>query len=161
LLIPVHENKKLIFANTYEIQPLSAWLLLRSQSLVFFPREKNDLNVPAETYAEKDPGGTPAPICPPLACQPAAPPPGRGAGGTNPPASVPAAPGITPGTASGTAGPVQPSSPVAAGADGVSPPAAAGAGSRFPLPPVSNYPSVQTGSKSVPGRSTPPPAAPE
>ncbi|MDR2141033.1 MAG: type VI secretion lipoprotein TssJ [Deltaproteobacteria bacterium] len=80
LLIPVHENKKWIFANTYEIQDLNAWLLLRSQSLAFFPKREQDLKVQAEKYADKDPKGEPAPVvCPPSVC----------------PAAVPAAPAKT------------------------------------------------------------------
>jgi hypothetical protein len=76
LLIPVHENKKLIFANTYEIQELSAWLLLRSQALVFFPKAARDLKARAASYSEKDPTATPAAaVCPPSNCEP-----GGGAG---------------------------------------------------------------------------------
>ncbi|MDR3203629.1 MAG: type VI secretion lipoprotein TssJ [Deltaproteobacteria bacterium] len=52
LLIPVHENKKLIFANTYEIEELNAWLLLERQSLAFFPKTKEQIHQSASLYAK-------------------------------------------------------------------------------------------------------------
>jgi type VI secretion system VasD/TssJ family lipoprotein len=44
LIVPVHENSKLFFANTYEIQTFQAWLLLKTQALQFFPKSEADLN---------------------------------------------------------------------------------------------------------------------
>jgi hypothetical protein len=74
LLIPVHENKKLIFANTFQLQELDAWLLLNSQSLEFFPKLEQDLKASAADFADKPPQAPqPTPgLCPPSACDPAA-----------------------------------------------------------------------------------------
>ncbi|MDR2140541.1 MAG: type VI secretion lipoprotein TssJ [Deltaproteobacteria bacterium] len=93
LLIPVHENKKWIFANTSEFQDLNAWRLLRSQSLAFFPKQERDLKVGAEKYADKDPKGEPAPqVCPPASCPAPGSPAGAGpASGTAPAPPAPAA----------------------------------------------------------------------
>ncbi|MDR1578408.1 MAG: type VI secretion lipoprotein TssJ [Deltaproteobacteria bacterium] len=74
LLTPIQENKNFFFANTFEVAELDAWLLLKKQSLVFFPKEKKDLKSSASLYAEKDPQGAPKPrvtVCPAPAVAPA------------------------------------------------------------------------------------------
>jgi predicted component of type VI protein secretion system len=75
--IPVHENKKWFFANTYELQNLAAWLVLKKQSLAFFPRGEDEATASAAIYADKGPAKKPAsketlaatsPACPAITC---------------------------------------------------------------------------------------------
>jgi hypothetical protein len=75
LLIPVHENKKWFFANTFQLEELDAWLLLKGQSLEFFPKLPEDLKASAADFADKplpEPPRETYAACPAQApCQPA------------------------------------------------------------------------------------------
>ncbi|MDR1546119.1 MAG: type VI secretion lipoprotein TssJ [Deltaproteobacteria bacterium] len=51
--VPIHENKKWFFANTFEIEELIAWLLLKKQSLAFFYKTEKDANRSAGEFATK------------------------------------------------------------------------------------------------------------
>jgi hypothetical protein len=53
LLIPVHENKKLIFSNTFQIEELNAWLLLGEQNLELFPKLEADLKYSAADFVKQ------------------------------------------------------------------------------------------------------------
>lgn len=89
LVIPVHENKKLIFSNTFELENLAAWLLLYNQSLVFFPKSQNDLKVSASHFSQIEPPPTP-PDCQPQSNKAicASSPPSTNPADINPPANI-------------------------------------------------------------------------
>jgi predicted component of type VI protein secretion system len=59
LPVPVIEKKNAVFANTFTIEELDAWLLLKAQTLQFFPKSEEDKtrkanNAPNENTAAGD-----------------------------------------------------------------------------------------------------------
>jgi predicted component of type VI protein secretion system len=92
LLVPIHENKKWFFANTYETQELNACLLLKSQNLSFFPKLDSDLKFSAVDFKNTEPQGQPQTDK------------GQAVGGQSPQTQTPASSALQP---NGTAAPGQ------------------------------------------------------
>ncbi|MDR2354200.1 MAG: type VI secretion lipoprotein TssJ [Deltaproteobacteria bacterium] len=58
LPIPIKENQKWFFANTFEIMELRAWLIIQNQTLSFFHKAPENYNSLAKDFPLTDPQGS-------------------------------------------------------------------------------------------------------
>jgi hypothetical protein len=88
LAVPYVMHRKLIVSNTYELVEMRAWLLLKSQSLVFFLKDQESYDRKTSDYKPPE-KPEPPPYCPVCPAAPQAPPQGnaQAAPGQSPPAA--------------------------------------------------------------------------
>ncbi|MDR2200145.1 MAG: type VI secretion lipoprotein TssJ [Deltaproteobacteria bacterium] len=180
IAVPYIMHHRLIFANTFELVEMRAWLLLKSQSLVFFLKDKKTYDLQTSDYKPPEAPKPPdtCPVCyqgeaPPKAAPGVQSPPPQGgpaAPGTQspPPQGGPAAPGAQSPppqggpAAPGAQSPPPPGGPAASGAQSPPPPGGPAAPTPKPAPGVQSpppppLPPPQGGAPAPAGPQSPPP----